>query len=170
MRTLIAYATKYGGARVCAERLAALLPGETEVVELTRGAKADLASFDAVIVGTSVYMGRPRKEATQFIEQNQAALLARRLGLFLCCLQDQEKTVAEQLSLAFPQKLRMHAAAADALGGVVDYRRLKKVDAFIMNMIAGDLRKKAPQDTVSTLSDERFARFVRAFAGEGSEA
>ncbi len=165
MRTLIAYATKYGGTRTCAEKLSKMLPGDTDLLELSRATAADLSPYDAVIVGTSVYMGKPRKEAVSFCERNRNALLTKKLGLFLCCIQDQDKVVAQQLSMAFPQKLRMHAVAAGALGGVIEHSKLNRLDALLMKMIGGRKAKVVPVETVNTLSNDAFDRFLRVFLG-----
>ncbi len=162
MKTLIAYATKYGGTKACAERIAQRLDGQADLLELTpqSGAKTDLSPYGAVVVGCSVYMGRPRKEAMAFCERNMDSLLTKKVGLFLCCIQDLDKTVAQQFTLAFPKRLRDSAAVLGALGGVVNYKKLKGLDGFIMKLVAGDLRKKTGSDVVSTLSDERIDRFV----------
>lgn len=160
MKTLIAYATKYGGTKACAERIAEKLPGPTDLLEVAKGASVDLSPYDAVIVGSSVYMGKPRKDALAFCERYAGALLDKRLGLFLCCIQDLDKTVSQQLRLAFPQRLREHAQVLGALGGTVDYAKLNRKDAFIMKLVAGDLRKKTGNDILSTVSRERIDRFV----------
>lgn len=160
MKTLIAYATKYGGTKMCAERIAQKMPGQTELLELTRDVSVDLSAYDTVIVGCSVYMGKPRKEAKAFCERYAGALLEKRLGIYLCCIQDLDKTVAQQLRIAFSQRLREHAVVLGALGGAVDYTKLNGVDAFIMRLIAGDLKKKTGNSMMSTISEERIDRFV----------
>ncbi|MCL1964663.1 MAG: flavodoxin domain-containing protein [Firmicutes bacterium] len=160
MRTLIAYATKYGGTKTCAERLRQTLPGGADLLALPAEGHTDPTAYDTVIVGCSVYMGKPRKEAMAFCKEHKEILLTKNLGLFLCCMQDLDKTVKQQMALAFPQDLRKHAAALGALGGVVDYGKLSRVDGFIMKLVAGDLMKKAGQSMLSTLSQERIDAFV----------
>ncbi len=161
MKTLLAYATKYGGTKECAAQIASRLPGTVTLLELSRDTQADLSTYDNVIVGSSVYIGKPRKEMVAFCKRYEKELLAKRLGLFLCCIQDLDKTVAEQMNLSFSKALREHAAVQGALGGVVNYTKLGRMDGFIMNMVAGDLRKKVNSDVISTLSAERIERFVR---------
>lgn len=164
MHTLIAYSTKHGATKVCAESIAKCLPGTSDLKDLDASLEVDLAPYDAVIIGTSVYMSKPRKPAKQFAKRNEAALLEKKLGLFLCCIQDIDKNVREQFSVAYPKALLDHAVAMEQLGGVVDFTKLKSFDKMIMNMVAGDLRKKTGGDVISTLSDERIRSFCKMFA------
>ncbi len=162
MRTLIAYATKHGGTKQCAERLARLLPG-AEPLEITKATRLDLAPYDAVILGTPIYMGRPRKAMRTFCKRHQSALLEKRLGLFLCCIQDQENLVGEQLAVAYPAPLRERAVAKGALGGVVAYDTLGRFEKYIMDQVAGDLYKQTGHGAINTISDLKIERFAAEF-------
>lgn len=162
--TLITYSTKYGATKLCAERIAARLPGKVSLADLDSGGQVDLAPYGQVIIGCSVYMGRPRKAARQFAKANGPALVEKRLGLYLCCIQDIKENVKEQMELAYGKGLLKHAAAVEALGGTVDFTRLARMDRMVMNMIAGDLRKKTSSDVISTISDERIDAFLNQLA------
>lgn len=166
MHTLIAYAGKYGATRECAEHIAGLLPGETKLHDLEQDPSAALEPYDTVVIGCSVYMGKPRKAAIQFCRKETPALLEKKVGLFLCCIQDLDKTVAQQFSLAFPKALMEHAVVHGQLGGIVDFDKMKPFDRFIMNIVAGDLRKKTGSNRISTLSDERIERFCQLLQTE----
>lgn len=161
MKTLIAYSSKYGGTLECARRIQQRLPDGATLLDLDTADAVDLTSYDCVVVGSSIYMGKPRKAAKRFAKKQADSLLQKRLGLFLCCIQDVEKNVLQQFELAFPTPLLRHASAMEQLGGVVNFPKLGKVDGYIMNMIAGDLRKKTNSDVISTLSDERIDHFVK---------
>ena len=163
MKTLIAYATKYGGTKHCAERLAKALPDGADLLALSKDTRADLAGYDAVIVGCSVYAGKPRKEAMAFCQAYWDVLLTKKLGLFLCCMQDLDKAFKQQMALAYPKPLQQHAAALGALCGVVDYTKLSFVDGLIMKAVAGKLRKKTGNDVMSTVTEERIDGFVKLF-------
>lgn len=170
MKTLIAYSTKYGAAKECAERIARRLPRESTLIDLDTVKTVDLAPYDQVIIGASVYMGKARKAASRFAKSHLDALMTKKVGLYLCCIQDIDKNVKEQFAVAYPQRLREHAAEMEQLGGVVDFRKLGKIDGVIMNMIAGDLRKKTNSEVISTLSDERIDMFCRAFVEPPAES
>lgn len=161
MKTLIAYSTKYGATEECAKRIAKRLPGNTDLrcLDGVRVDSIDPLDYDQVVIGCSVYMGKPRKPARQFCQHHLQALLKKRTGLYLCCIQDIDRNVMQQLSLAYPKELIEHAAAMEQLGGVVDFTKLGRMDRFIMNLIAGDLRKKTGDQIISTLSDSRIKTF-----------
>lgn len=83
MAVLVAYASKYGATREIAERIAARLttdgqPAEARAVKAT----ADLAGYDAYVIGSAVYFGSWLKEATDFVRRNQALLASRPVWLF----------------------------------------------------------------------------------------
>ncbi len=160
MNVLIAFATKYGGTRVCAEKLLAALPGSGEVFELTDSSDVNPAAFDMVVLGTSIYLGRPRQAMRAYCKKHRDVLMTKKLGLFLCCMQDLEKPTEEQLSIAYPADLLAHASAKGPLGGVVDYEKLGRMERFIMNKVAGDLYKKTGRGPVSTITDEKIQRFA----------
>lgn len=161
MKTLIAYATKYGATKECAERISKKLSGDVTLHDLDKSIDIDLAPYDCVVVGCSVYMGKPRKSAKKFCEKYASALLGKRLGLYMCCIQDIKKTVLQQFELAFPKALMENAAVMGRFGGVVDFTKLRALDKFIMNLIAGDLRKKTGDGVVSTLSDAEIDAFAK---------
>ena len=78
-------------------------------------------------------------------------------------MQDVSQSVADQVRVVFPASLREHACAIGALGGIVDFRTLRGMDKLLMQLIAGDLRKKSGGDVVTTLSNERITAFIQAF-------
>lgn len=163
MKTLLVCASKYGATVECAHRIAARLPGETVVHRLGEGELPALDGFDGVIVGTSIYMGQPRKEFKRFCKAHSKELLKRPLGLFLCCIQDVNRSVTEQVEVAFSRALREHSCVIGALGGAVEFDRLRGLDKFFMNLIAADLRKKTGASALNTVSDERIAQFAETY-------
>jgi menaquinone-dependent protoporphyrinogen oxidase len=82
-RALIVYASRHGATQGIAERIGEVLRG--------KGVDADVAAathqpsptaYDAVIVGSGVYMGSWLKEGIEYLEQSAAALKARPTWLF----------------------------------------------------------------------------------------
>jgi len=168
MKTLIAYATKYGTAKKCAEKIAQHLPMGADLLRIEKGVQIDLSAYDLVVIGTPIYMGRPRKEIKPFCKKHMDALLARRVALYMCCIQDQEQSVNDQFALAFPQALRQHALAMALLGGEVHPEKLGFLDGLIMKMVTASQPKELRAKPVSTLSDERFARFAEVLVDSGA--
>lgn len=86
MTVLVAYASRYGATAEIADRIAATLTAEGHDAvarPVTEAATGDaVAEADAVVLGSAVYMGHWRKEASAFLEQHCAALAARPIWLF----------------------------------------------------------------------------------------
>jgi menaquinone-dependent protoporphyrinogen oxidase len=80
---LVAYATKYGATEGIALKIGQVLREagfETDVARAER--VGDLAPYGAVILGSAVYIGRWRKEATKFLQSHKAELAGRPVWIF----------------------------------------------------------------------------------------
>jgi menaquinone-dependent protoporphyrinogen oxidase len=83
MKVLVVYASRHGGTRGIAERIGEVLAAEgCEAPVVAPDAAPAVASFDAVVIGSGVYMGSWLKEATEFIDSNQEALATLPVWLF----------------------------------------------------------------------------------------
>ena len=82
-KILVAYGTKYGATAAIAERIGRVLREaglEADVVAADRA--GDLSSYQAVVLGSGVYIGRWRKEAAKFLKENEAELAAKPVWIF----------------------------------------------------------------------------------------
>jgi menaquinone-dependent protoporphyrinogen oxidase len=67
MRVLITYATKQGSTRGITETIAATISGHGIAAEaIPVEGVGEIGSYDAVVLGSAIYMGRWLKEATEF--------------------------------------------------------------------------------------------------------
>ncbi len=83
MPVLVAYASRYGATRGIAERIAAELAAAGHEAEaLSVKAVDDLTGYEAFVIGSAVYFGRWRKEATEFVRRNHDVLADRPVWLF----------------------------------------------------------------------------------------
>ena len=83
MKVLVVYASRHGGTRGIAERIGEVLAAEgCEAPVVAPDVAPAVASFDAVVIGSGVYMGSWLKEATEFIEGNKEALATLPVWLF----------------------------------------------------------------------------------------
>ncbi|WP_394771265.1 flavodoxin domain-containing protein [Lacisediminihabitans sp.] len=83
MSVLVAYASKYGSTEEIAERIAGRLRDLGQnALAVPAEAAGDPAGYDAIIVGSAVYLGSWRKEATEFVRHNRETLSARPVWLF----------------------------------------------------------------------------------------
>lgn len=138
MKTLIVYATKYGCTKRCAEILKSYLNGEVNIIS-AKADKINLAEYDAVLIGGSVYMGKIRKDITYFCNRNLKQLLRKKIGLFVCCYTP--NGTEGFFETLFPLELLRHASYVTSVGGKMDYEKmnflyrklfqsLKKIDGF----------------------------------------
>jgi len=161
MNTLIVYATQYGFTADCAANLKQQLSGEVTLVDLTKQNAPNLANYDAVAVGGSIYMGKVQAQVSAFCAAHESELMQKPLGLFLCCglPQNLEQTMAA----SFPESLRKHAKAAGCFGGELRTNRMKPMHKFIANMMQKAGAKdgvKPPEANPQAIAD--FARAMNA--------
>ena len=82
-QVLVAYATKYGATAEIAEKIGEVLseaglPNDV----LPADNVGDLTPYEAVVLGSAVYMAKWRDEAAKFLEANEDALAERPVWLF----------------------------------------------------------------------------------------
>ncbi len=80
---LVAYATKYGATAEIAERIGQVLSNAGLSAEVLPADRAtDPGAYQAVVLGSAVYIGRWRKPAVKFLERYQAELAGKPVWLF----------------------------------------------------------------------------------------
>jgi menaquinone-dependent protoporphyrinogen oxidase len=135
MSTLIFYATRHGCTEKAAEILKSKLDDDVTMVNLKNNKKPDLSAFDTIIIGGSIHAGKMQSNLKKFIGQNLDSLLKKKLGLFLCCMEEGEKA-REQFDEAYPEELRNHASATGLFGGAFDFDRMNFFERAIVKKIA----------------------------------
>jgi len=83
MKAIVVYASKYGSTKGIAEFIAEKLRQQgTEAEARPVDAVHNPGDYDAIVVGSAVYMMHWLKEATEFVQRNRAALANRPVWLF----------------------------------------------------------------------------------------
>lgn len=162
MKTLIAYATKYGSAERCAKILAEKLSGDVELCNLAIIKTKDLSRYDKVIIGGSIYAGRIQKHVTEFCSNNLNVLKQKKIGLFVCgMLSDQAEA---ELSNAFAPELLNQAVVKEFFGGELKFQKINFVEKFMVKMVSKMDKNRPTIDTTrdfSMISEETIDRFAR---------
>lgn len=119
MKALVAYATKSGATRLCAQLVAERIPS-TAVVDLARE-QPDPSTFDAVVIGSGIRMGKLYRPALRFLSAHAPTLLDRPLLLFACNAYPDalSQTMRENVEPA----LLGHALCTLSLGGLPPFRK-----------------------------------------------
>ena len=161
MKVLIVYRSRYGATESCARRIASLLGPDVVLRDLReRVPPLSPDEFETILIGGSIYGGRIQKEIVSFCEREQDRLAKVRAGLFVCCLFDGERGMAE-LNAAFPAWLIAHAFTRELLGGEVRLDRLSFGDRLLVRSLM-----RPPRD-VSTISGEAIERLAAAVSRAG---
>lgn len=134
MKILIVYATRHGSTLKVVERLTFLLKGEVTSVNIEKNKITNLETYDLIIVGGSIHMGRIQTAISKFCTLHEQLLLRKKLGLFLICMET-GLTALQQLEGAFPESLRNHSLVIDALGGELLFDKLNLIDKFMVKKI-----------------------------------
>ncbi len=82
-RVLVAYASKMGSTKEIAEAIGARLTERGCLAEIRPAETVDsVDGYDAVVLGSAVYLGRWRREAVRFVRRHHRRLAAGRVWLF----------------------------------------------------------------------------------------
>jgi menaquinone-dependent protoporphyrinogen oxidase len=149
---LLVYASRYGSTRAVATTIRDVLCANGFQVDLAPAGTINAVSeYDAVVLGSAINKLRILPEATEFLKKHRSDLSGTTVRFFILCSALREDT-ADVREFALKNFLEPSLAAFPELdivnsglfGGVVDYRGMNPVEAFIMSAILkqteGDFR------------------------------
>jgi len=83
IQVLVAYATKYGATVEIAQKIGEVLRQTGLPTDVLPADKVNnLTSYQAIVLGSAVYIGKWRKQAVKFLQANEAMLAERQVWLF----------------------------------------------------------------------------------------
>ena len=149
-KILVAYATKHNATAEIAHLIANVLEESEQLqVELrTVALVEDLSPYDAVVLGSAVYMGHWQKPAAEFLQAHQVELAARSVWLFSSGPLGERDRASKAGSWTFPEGLQIFADRIKPRGVVVFEGRLdpahlglfERVIARMVKSPVGDFR------------------------------
>ena len=102
--------------------------------------------YDVIFIGSPIYMGKWKKEATKFIEKNQKQLNNKKVFYFLTCisltLNDEEKLAEVPNFLNYERSL-IKPLSEGRFAGVINPKKLSFMQKMIIKMVKapeGDFR------------------------------
>ena len=145
MKTLIAYASKYGCTEKCAKLLEKDLNGEVTLLNLKKNTSVNFDTFDNIIIGGSIYLGKNHKEVTEFCKNNLTELSQKSIGLFICGMQEKE-VIATEIDASYPPELLEKAVVKDSFGGEFIIEKMNFLEKTIVKKIAKTTASKSEID------------------------
>ena len=168
MKIIIAYSSKSGTVKECAEDLATkLAPNDVTLADL-EAESLDVTAFDIAVIGGYVRMGKISKKMAKFVDDNKALLKETMHAFFICCgLPESTEYYFEK---AIPRELLNSSIANVCFGGDLRVNRQKGFDKFMAKMIlreiktnniAEDMNDEMPIPAVLPENISRFADEIR---------
>jgi menaquinone-dependent protoporphyrinogen oxidase len=166
-RVLVTFSTKYGATAEITEKIGEVLQQaglEADVLPAERA--TDLSAYQAVILGSAVYIGRWRKEAVKFLQANEQTLAEKPVWLFSSGPTGEGDPVELLQGWRFPGKLqpivdRIQPRDIAVFHGAVDVNKLNFIQKWMLKNV------KAP---VGDFRDwEAITSWARAIADELKE-
>lgn len=180
MSVLVAYASKYGATQSIAERITQKLvaSGHEALARPVRDV-GDPFAFDAFVLGSAVYLGSWRKEATDFVRRHSALFLTRPVWLFSSgplgnsttdaqgrdlLVVSEPKELAELREAVGPRAHRVFFGALDPAKLSAAHRLVRKLPAGRALLPEGDFRD---WDAIESWAAHIARELERAPAAEG---
>ncbi|MBU1660124.1 MAG: flavodoxin domain-containing protein [Chloroflexi bacterium] len=149
IQVLVAFATKYGATAEIAEKIGQVLREaglRTDVLSMDR--VGDLTPYQAVVLGSAVYIGLWRKEAATFLKSNEKALTERSVWLFSSGPTGEGELAELTEGWRFPKSLQLVADRIQPrditiFHGDVDMKKLNFIEKWMVKNVEtslGDFR------------------------------
>ena len=86
---LVCYGTRHGSAGEIAENIGGILQNRgarVEIVNLKKGKVKDIETYDLVVIGSGIQMGKWTKEQLKFLKKHREILSRKKIALFVSCM------------------------------------------------------------------------------------
>ena len=160
MKVLVAYSTKSGTTKKCANMLADRIEEFADVVVCNLdGYDPGTMEYDAIVVGSSIRMGKIHKKARRYIAKNRVTFRVTPFAFFICnaYAEDSEKYIHKNL----PRDLVELAVATDSFGGEFHPEGLKGSEKVAVNMLVKNIEKTGRDIGIDEKAIDRFAKQIK---------
>ncbi len=178
-KVLVLYATRYGATEEVAQFIGEKLDSQgfsPKIVNASQIKPKDLSEYkdyDGIILGSSIKIGRWKKEMTKLVKKNSKILNNRnfKLGAYVCCgtASDKEKIPEARekyLEKYFSEK-NIKPDLMDSFGGVMDLTEGSRIGGMskkMMQAAAKDDPSIDPDGKNDGRDWDQIERFVQEFA------
>jgi len=156
---LVAYGTKHGGTAEIAEKIGQVLREAGLRADVHPAARvSDLTPYEAVVLGSGVYIGRWRKEAMTFLKANEEMLAERPVWLFSSGPTGEGDAVELTDGWRFPKALQ---PIADRIGprdvavfhGVLDAKKMNFIEKWMIKKVEAPLGDFRDWDAITSWAE-----------------
>mgnify|MGYP004443261473 CR=1 FL=1 len=153
MNTLIVFSTKHGCTEKCAKLLSNELKDKIDLVNLKTAKDIDISTYDKVIIGGSIYIGRIQKEVREFCLNNLEKLKEKKVALFICGMQEGD-LINTEINENFPKELIESSIIKSHFGGEYNFDNMSFFEKLTVKIVA-----KASSSKSNILNDN-----IKSFA------
>jgi len=134
MKTVIVFSSKYGATEKCVGILKAQLGDVCDVVNLSVDVRPDLAGYDTVLLGSSIYAGKMRPEVINYVTDNELLLRNKNLGVLICC-KDAHSEALHYIEENLPEWLNNNAFIRMAVGHEINLEKMNFLERNILKYV-----------------------------------
>lgn len=158
-KILVVYASRGGSTMEAAGKIADELSSqENTTAEVISVKKAkDIASYDAIVLGSAIWMGRPLPEMVSFIKSYKPILSTKKVAVFGLCmtLKDQTPESLKAVGTYFePIKALISPIDMQLFAGKVDPSRLGLFARLAIKMVKAPVGDFRNWDTIRSWVEE----------------
>jgi menaquinone-dependent protoporphyrinogen oxidase len=161
MNVLVAYATKYGSTAGVAAKIGNILASHGHRVDVRPVTDVyDPASYDAIVLGSAVYIGRIRRDARRFLKENLETLSATPTWLFTSGPTDVEEEFDPRMSGWYaPASVRGALTAIKprdkrVFAGAIDPVRTSGLDKWMLDRVGAKQVDARDWNEISDWADD----------------
>ena len=156
IRVLVTYASKHGATAEIAEKIGQTLRQaglQADVLPVNR--VSDLKPFQAVVLGSAVYMGQWRKQAVNFLKTNEKSLAERPVWLFSSGPMGKGDPVQLTKGWRFPKSQgpiidRIRPRDIALFHGMLDMKKLNFFEKWVIKNVKAPIGDFRDWDAIAT--------------------
>jgi len=160
VKVLVAYATKYGATAEIAQKIGEVL-GQAGVTAdvMPVDQVRDLDSYGAVVLGSGVYIGRWRKEASRFLKAKAKQLAERPAWIFSSGPTGKGDPVELAKGWRFPKSLKpqidlIQPREIVVLHGAIDPGKMKGLERWMIEKVGAAVEDSRDWESIASWAKE----------------
>ena len=165
-KILVVYASRYGSTAEVAQAIGTKLCARGITVDVQHVSDvADLAAYDAVVIGSAIRMGRWLPAALDFVDAHRAALHQMPVAIFtvhMLALDESETSRQQRATYVAPVYERITPQAEAFFAGKLDPAGMGLLDRLITKMMKGEATDQRNWQTIDAWADHLFTQPVAA--------